>query len=65
MLIFVDEAVEDGCAADGVVGEVRGGWWVGLDVGWALSDLHAVGREYGVEAPGTPGPQDEGHRARV
>jgi hypothetical protein len=35
VLVLVDQAVEDGCAVDGVVGEAYGGWWSGLDSGWA------------------------------
>jgi hypothetical protein len=36
VLVLVDQAAEDGCAADGVFGEAHGGWWIGLDSGWAL-----------------------------
>jgi hypothetical protein len=37
VLVLVDQAAEDGCAADGVVGEVRDGRRMGLDIGWVLS----------------------------
>jgi hypothetical protein len=33
VLVLVDQAAEDGCAADGVFGEAYGGWWIGLDSG--------------------------------
>lgn len=36
VLVLVDQAAEDGCAADGVFGEAHGGWWIGLDSRWAL-----------------------------
>jgi hypothetical protein len=36
VLVLVDQAAEDGCAADGVVRDAWDGWWIGLDVGWAL-----------------------------